>query len=76
MVAGSRNPEHVRDPDRFDPDRFNPDRFRLARDRDQHLASVAASTSTRRTVATASTRRSRCPDDGRQSSDHRRHRAL
>ena len=37
LAAGSRDPEHVHDPDRFDPDRFNPDRFGLARDRDQHL---------------------------------------
>jgi cytochrome P450 len=37
LAAGSRDPDHVRDPDRFDPDRFNPDRFGLARDRDQHL---------------------------------------
>jgi cytochrome P450 len=37
LAAGSRDPDHVRDPDRFDPDRFDPDRFGLARDRDQHL---------------------------------------
>lgn len=37
LAAGSRDPAHVRDPDRFDPDRFNPDRFGLARDTDQHL---------------------------------------
>ncbi len=37
LAAGSRDPKHVHDPDRFDPDRFNPDRFGLARDRDQHL---------------------------------------
>jgi cytochrome P450 len=37
LAAGSRDPNHVRDPDRFDPDRFNPDRFGLARDTDQHL---------------------------------------
>lgn len=37
LAAGSRDPEHVRDPDRFDPDRFDPDRFGLARDTDQHL---------------------------------------
>jgi len=37
LASGSRDPEHVRDPDRFDPDRFNPDRFGLARDTDQHL---------------------------------------
>ena len=37
LAAGSRDPDHVRDPDRFDPDRFDPDRFGLARDIDQHL---------------------------------------
>jgi cytochrome P450 len=37
LAAGSRDPEHVRDPDRFDPDRFDPDRFGLARDTDQHI---------------------------------------
>lgn len=37
LASGSRDPQHVRDPDRFDPDRFNPDRFGLARDTDQHL---------------------------------------
>jgi cytochrome P450 len=37
LAAGSRDPNHVKDPDRFDPDRFNPDRFGLARDTDQHL---------------------------------------
>jgi cytochrome P450 len=37
LASGSRDPEHVHDPDRFDPDRFDPDRFGLARDRDQHL---------------------------------------
>jgi cytochrome P450 len=37
LAAGSRDPKHVRDPDRFDPDRFSPDRFGLARDTDQHL---------------------------------------
>ena len=37
LASGSRDPDHVRDPDRFDPDRFNPDRFGLARDTDQHL---------------------------------------
>jgi len=37
LASGSRDPRHVRDPDRFDPDRFNPDRFGLARDTDQHL---------------------------------------
>jgi cytochrome P450 len=37
LAAGSRDPDHVRDPDRFDPDRFDPDRFGLARDNDQHL---------------------------------------
>jgi cytochrome P450 len=37
LAAGSRDPDHVHDPDRFDPDRFDPDRFGLARDRDQHL---------------------------------------
>jgi cytochrome P450 len=37
LAAGSRDPDHVHDPDRFDPDRFNPDRFGLARDTDQHL---------------------------------------
>jgi cytochrome P450 len=37
LAAGSRDPNHVRDPDRFDPDRFSPDRFGLARDLDQHL---------------------------------------
>jgi cytochrome P450 len=37
LAAGSRDPDHVRDPDRFDPDRFDPDRFGLARDTDQHL---------------------------------------
>jgi cytochrome P450 len=37
LAAGSRDPAHVRDPDRFDPDRFDPDRFGLFRDTDQHL---------------------------------------
>ena len=37
LAAGSRDPDHVRDPDRFDPDRFDPDRFGLFRDTDQHL---------------------------------------
>lgn len=37
LASGSRDPNHVRDPDRFDPDRSNPDRFGLARDADQHL---------------------------------------
>jgi cytochrome P450 len=37
LASGSRDPEHVRDPDRFNPDRFDPDRFGLARDDDQHL---------------------------------------
>jgi cytochrome P450 len=37
LASGSRDPEHVRNPDRFDPDRFDPDRFGLARDDDQHL---------------------------------------
>ena len=37
LASGNRDPEHVRDPDRFDPDRFDPDRFGLARDNDQHL---------------------------------------
>jgi cytochrome P450 len=37
LASGSRDPKHVRDPDRFDPDRFDPDRFGLARDTDQHL---------------------------------------
>lgn len=37
LASGSRDPQHVRHPDRFDPDRFNPDRFGLARDVDQHL---------------------------------------
>jgi cytochrome P450 len=37
LASGSRDPEHVRDPERFDPDRFDPDRFGLARDDDQHL---------------------------------------
>jgi len=37
LASGSRDPDHVRDPDRFDPDRFDPDRFGLARDDDQHL---------------------------------------
>jgi cytochrome P450 len=37
LASGSRDAEHVRDPDRFDPDRFDPDRFGLARDNDQHL---------------------------------------
>lgn len=37
LAAGSRDPNHVRDPDRFDPDRYNPDRFNFARDADQHL---------------------------------------
>jgi cytochrome P450 len=27
LAAGSRDPDHVTDPDRFDPDRFDPDRF-------------------------------------------------
>jgi len=38
LASGNRDPDHVRDPDRFDPDRFDPDRFGLARDNDQHLA--------------------------------------
>jgi cytochrome P450 len=38
VASGNRDPDHVRDPDRFDPDRFDPDRFGLARDDDQHLA--------------------------------------
>jgi cytochrome P450 len=37
LAAGSRDPAHVPDPDRFDPDRFDPDRFGLARDTNQHL---------------------------------------
>ncbi|BFU43354.1 cytochrome P450 [Krasilnikovia sp. MM14-A1004] len=37
LAAGSRDPAHVHDPDRFDPDRFDSDRFGLARDIDQHL---------------------------------------
>ena len=37
LASGNRDPDHVRDPDRFDPDRFDPDRFGLARDNDQHL---------------------------------------
>ncbi|MPV88780.1 cytochrome P450 [Georgenia ruanii] len=37
LASGSRDPAHVRDPDRFDPDRFDPDRFGLTRDTDQHL---------------------------------------
>jgi cytochrome P450 len=37
LAAGSRDPDHVHDPDRFVPDRFDPDRFGLARDYDQHL---------------------------------------
>jgi cytochrome P450 len=37
LASGSRDPEHVRSPDRFDPDRFDPDGFGLARDDDQHL---------------------------------------
>jgi cytochrome P450 len=37
LASGSRDPDHVQDPDRFDPDRFSPDRFGLTRDRDQHL---------------------------------------
>jgi cytochrome P450 len=38
LASGNRDPDHVRDPDRFDPNRFDPDRFGLARDNDQHLA--------------------------------------
>ncbi len=38
LASGNRDPDHVRDPDRFDPDRFDPDRFALARDDVQHLA--------------------------------------
>jgi cytochrome P450 len=38
LASGNRDPDHVRDPDRFDPDRFDPNRFGLARDDDQHLA--------------------------------------
>jgi cytochrome P450 len=37
LASGNRDPDHVRDPDRFDPNRFDPDRFGLARDNDQHL---------------------------------------
>jgi cytochrome P450 len=37
LASGSRDPNHVSDPDQFNPDRFNPDRFGLARDTDQHL---------------------------------------
>jgi cytochrome P450 len=37
LASGSRDPDHVGDPDRFDPDRFDPDRFGQARDTDQHL---------------------------------------
>ena len=37
LASGSRDPNHVRDPDQFDPDRFNPDRFGLTRDTNQHL---------------------------------------
>ena len=37
LASGSRDPDHVHNPDRFDPDRFDPDRFGLTRDRDQHL---------------------------------------
>src|SRR3954462_15753700 len=35
LAAGSRDPDHVHDPDRFDPDRFDPHRFGLARDGDR-----------------------------------------
>jgi cytochrome P450 len=37
LASANRDPDHVRDPDRFDPDRFDPDRFGLARDDVQHL---------------------------------------
>ncbi|MGH3486971.1 MAG: cytochrome P450 [Actinopolymorphaceae bacterium] len=37
LAAGSRDPTHVRDPDRFDPDRFHPDRFGEDREGTEHL---------------------------------------
>ena len=44
LASGSRDPEHVRDPDRFDPDRFDPDRFGLPATTTSTSASAAAST--------------------------------
>ncbi|MEQ7008016.1 cytochrome P450 [Actinopolymorpha sp. B17G11] len=37
LAAGSRDPAHVRDPDRFDPDRFHPDRYGEDRAGTEHL---------------------------------------
>ena len=37
LAAGSRDPLHVREPDRFDPDRFDPTRFATEREGNQHL---------------------------------------
>jgi cytochrome P450 len=37
LAAGSRDPAHVRDPDRFEPDRFHPDRYGAEREGTEHL---------------------------------------
>ncbi|WP_020578492.1 cytochrome P450 [Actinopolymorpha alba] len=37
LAAGSRDPDHVWDPDRFNPERIDPERFVLRRGGNQHL---------------------------------------
>jgi cytochrome P450 len=37
LAAGSRDPDHVRDPDRFDPDRHDPERVDVSLHESQHL---------------------------------------
>jgi cytochrome P450 len=37
LASGSRDPDHVRDPDRFDPDRHDLERFDVSRQESQHL---------------------------------------
>ncbi len=37
LAAGSRDPDHVRDPDRFDPDRFSPRGIERERSGNEHL---------------------------------------